>query len=151
MPFEPDIYVRGSVNSEILLVVDVKLKLPDRDATEHGLKKFMVSRLCPAGALITPENLWLYRERYLASQDDSVLSVGAFDISKIINFRPSGEDKRDEFAFEEVVQSWLESLRTEAGLRRLPRELRNAAELFLLPSILEGEIGAAHPRSLLTS
>jgi hypothetical protein len=150
MPFEPDIYVTGSVNSEIVLVVDVKTNLSDFEATERELKKFMAGTRCPAGALITPQKLWLYRDRYLPSQD-SVQNVGAFDISKILNFIPSGVGQRDEFAFENLVQSWLESLRTEAGLRRLPRELRNAVELFLMPSIFEGEIGAAHPRSLLNS
>jgi hypothetical protein len=151
MAFEPDIIVVGPESSEIALVVDVKTDLRDRETAEHQLKKFMSAMGCPVGLLVTPQRLWLYRDRYLAASEDSITQVGEFDLKRVLRFEPSGASHKDAFAFEELVQSWLEGLASESGLRELPSELRRAAELHIVPAISQGTIRAGHPRSSLSA
>ena len=104
-----------------------------------------------AHSLVTPQNLWLYSDQYLTSSEDSIRQVAAFDITNLLNFRPSGAGQRDALALEGVVQSWLEGLGTESGLRELPAELRRAVQLYIVPAISQGMIRAGHPRPSLSA
>ena len=142
MAFEPDIIVTGPENSEIALVVEVKTNVRGLEVSEQQLKKFMVAMRSPVGLLVTPDRLLLYRDEYLSSSEDSITKVGEFDIRNVLNFPQSG----DELALERLVQSWLEGLSTESGLRELPPEFRGAAQRFLVPAISQGAIRAGHPR-----
>lgn len=151
MAFEPDIIVTESEDSEIALVVEVKTAIHDFERTERELKEYMVGRRCPIGILVSPERLWLYRDRYLSSSADSVVKVTEFDVSGLLRFAPSGSGRNSALAFETEVQSWLESLSTEASLRELPAEARSAVELCIVPAISRGLVRAGHPRSSLSA
>jgi hypothetical protein len=149
MAFEPDIIVTGAESSEIALVAEVKTNLRDIENSKLQLKKFMVAMRCPVGLLVTPERLWLFRDRYLSSSEDSITQVAEFDVKSVLNFERARTGRADGLAFEQLVQSWLEGLSTESGLRELPSELRPAAQLYIVPAISQGAIRAGHPRSSL--
>lgn len=146
MPFEPDIIVSEPEGFGITLVVKVRTSAEGIEELERQLKKYMVGMGSPVGMLVTPEHLWLYRDQYLSKSQDSVAKVGEFDVRNIFRGVPS----RDASAFEQQVQSWLEGLSSESGLRKLPPKLRAAAEFYIVPAILHGEIRAGHPRSSLS-
>ncbi len=151
MAFEPDIIVTGPESADIALVVEVKANVRDLENSERQLKRFMVAMQCPVGLLVTPQRLWLYRDRYLSSSEDSIERVGEFLIEDILDFEQSGGGGKDELAFERLVQSWLEGLGTESGLHELPVELRRAVELYIAPAISQGTVRAGHPRSSLSA
>jgi hypothetical protein len=147
MAFEPDIIVTGAESSEIALVAEVKTNLRDVESSKHQLKRFMAAMRCPIGLLVTPERLWPFRDRYLSSSEDSITQVAEFDLRGVLNFEQARTGRSDELAFEQMVQSWMEGLATESGLRELPSELRPAAQLYIVPAISQGTIRAGHPRS----
>ena len=151
MAFEPDIIVTGPESPEIALVVEVKTNIRDLESTERQLKTYMAAMRCPVGLLVTPQHLWLYRDRYLASSEDSISRVGEFDVTSVLNFKQSDAERSDAVAFEGLVQSWLEDLATESGLRKLPSEFRRAAQLYIVPAISQGIVRAGHPRSSLSA
>ena len=150
MGFEPDIVVTGPEGTEIALVVEAKTKLYDFDATERQLKEYMVGMRCPVGLLVTPERLWVYRDQYISASDDSITKVGEFDLTNVLKFDEAGVRRKD-LAFEVLVQSWLEGLSTESGLRQLAPELRAAAQTYIVPAISQGGIRAGHPRYSLSA
>jgi hypothetical protein len=151
MAFDADIIVTDGEGSDIALVVEAKTAVRDLESAEHQLKRYMTGMQCPVGILVSPERLWLYRNRYLDSPADSVARVGEFDVSNVFHFTPSGSGRNSAFAFEAEVQSWLEGLRTEAGLRDLPADLRRAVRLYIDPAISNGTIRAGHPRESLSA
>jgi hypothetical protein len=151
MAFEPDIIVTGAESSEIALVAEVKTNLRDIESSKLQLKKYMAAMRCPVGLLVTPDRLWLFRDRYLSSSEDSITEVAEFDVKRVLNFEPARTGRADSFAFEQLVQSWLEGLATESGLRELPSELRPAAQLHIVPAISQGTVRAGHPRSSLSA
>src|ERR1035438_745352 len=117
MPFEPDIIVTGPDPSDVALVVEVKLASRSLEDSERQLKAYMASLRSPVGLLVTPERLRLYQDLYLPSLEDSITKVGEFDVNHILRFRPTQNPKADSLDFERNVQSWLEGLSTESGLR----------------------------------
>ena len=151
MAFEPDIVVSGAESSEIALVAEVKTSLGDIENSKLQLKKYMAAMRCPVGLLVTPERLWLFRDQYLSSSEDSITEVAEFNVKSILNFDQVRPGRGDALAFEQLVQSWLESLSTESGLRKLPSELRPAAQLYIVPAVSQGTIRAGHPRSSLSA
>jgi hypothetical protein len=118
----------------------------DLERVEKQLKEYMAAMKCPVGILVSPDRLWLYEDRYLDSSD-SIALVDSFDVSKVPDFARFRSERNSASLFEEKVQSWLEGLRTEAGLRELPPELRKAVRVYVDPAILNGSIRAAGPRS----
>jgi hypothetical protein len=151
MAFKPDIIVTGPDSSDIALVVEVKTSIRNLESSERQLKEFMTAMSCPVGLLVTPRRLWLYRNRYLGTSEDSIVRIGEFDVHDVLNFEPSGVGRKSGFQFEQLVQAWLEGLSTEAGLRELSADLRRAAEWYIVPAISQGTIRAGHPRSALSA
>jgi hypothetical protein len=147
MSFESDIVVTNRESSDLALVIEAKTSVPDLEKAELPLKRFMVGMRCPVGLLVTPQGLWLYRDRYLSSSESSVERVAEFDVRNVLKFGRSGSSPEDGAAFERFVQAWLERLGTEAGLSELPGELRSAVEWYIAPAISEGALRAGHPRS----
>jgi len=119
MPFEPDIIVTGPDASDVALVVEVKLSSQKPDDSERQLKANMASLRSPVGLLVTPQRIRLYQDRYLPSFEDSIAEVGDFDVNDILRFRPTQNPQADSLDFERNVQSWLEGLSSESGLRGL--------------------------------
>lgn len=147
MAFEPDIIVTGPESSDIAVVIEAKTSVCKLETSERQLKSFMSAMRCPVGVIVTPQRLWLYRDRYLGMSEESIERVAEFDIENVLNFELSGASRRDGIAFERFVQQWLEGLGTEAGLRELPTELRRAVESYVVPAISQGTIRAGHPRA----
>jgi hypothetical protein len=102
----------------------------------------------PVGLLVTPELLRLYRDEYLSESADSIAEVGEFDVRGVL--KSEANTGADPAAFERTVQSWLEGLSSESSLRDLPLGLRRAAQMFLVPAILQGTVRAGQPRASLS-
>jgi len=151
MALDPGIIVTDPESSEIAMVVEVKTDLRDLVSSERQLKRFMSTMGCPVGLLVTPRILRLYHDQYTSLSEDSIAQVGEFDVGDILHFAPAGKGRQDEFDLERVVQSWLESLATESGLRELPAELRRAALFYIVPAISQGSVRAGHPREPLAA
>ena len=146
MPFEPDIIVTGPDASDVALVVEVKLSSQTLEDSERQLKAYMASLGSPVGLLVTPHRLRLYQDRYLPSVEDSITEVGDFDVNDILRFRPTQNLQADSLDFERSVQSWLEGLSTESGLRSLSPEFRRAAQMYIVPALAQGVVRSGHPR-----
>jgi hypothetical protein len=146
MAFDPGIIVTDPDTSEIAMVVEVKTDVRSLDTSERQLKRFMSAMGCPVGLLVTPRLLRLYHDQYTSLSEDSIALAGEFDVGNILHFEPAGKGRQDEFDLERVVQSWLESLATESGLRELPADLRRAALFYIVPAISQGSVRAGHPR-----
>ena len=152
MAFEPDIVVTGPEPSEIALVVEVKTSSRSIDESERQLKKYMAAVGSPVGLLVTPDLLWIYRDQYLPSPEHSIIRVGEFEAKGLFrfersNFERSNKVTADTLSFERQVQSWLETLSTESGLRELAPDLRRAVQMYLVPALLQGAVRCGHPRS----
>jgi hypothetical protein len=143
--------VTGAESSEIALVAEAKTNIRDIESSKLQLKKFMAAMRCPLGLLVTPERLWLFRDQYLSSSEDSIAQVAEFDVKNVLNFEQTRTGGGDALAFEQLVQSWLEGLATESGLRELPSELRSAAQLYIVPAVSQGTIRAGRPRLSLSA
>ena len=141
MAFEADIIV--STVDGLALVVEAKVALPDLQQAEQQLKDYMVQMQCPVGMLVTPERLWLYRDSYLSRASQSVELVGEFDAREVWRDAPPLEGVQ----FEAFVQRWLEQL-GQQPMQRMPKNLREALQEYVLPAVRGGEIRAAHPRYL---
>jgi hypothetical protein len=133
------------------MAAEVKTDLPDLETSERQLKRFMSTMSCPVGLLVTPQILRLYHDQYTSLSDDSIAKVGEFDVGNILHLEPAGKGRQDEFDLESAVQSWLESLATESGLRKLPADLRRAALFYIIPAISQGSVRAGHPREPLVA
>jgi len=151
MAFEADIIVTDPESSDIAMVVEAKTSMHDLESSERQLKRYMAGMRCPVGLIVTPEQLRLYRNRYLSSSEDTIELVGAFDVHDVLNYKRSGDGRYDAFEFEGFVQAWLEGLGSEAGLQELPAELRRAAQWYIFPAVSQGVVRAGHPRSALSA
>jgi hypothetical protein len=150
MAFEPDTIVTGPEPAEIALVAEVKTSSRSIDDSERQLKNYMAAVSAPVGLLITPENLRIYRDQYLPS-DDSVIRVGKFNVKDVFQFANSGDAAADALGFERQVQSWLETLPTESGLEQLTLELRRAVQMYIVPALTQGSVRSGHPRLPITA
>lgn len=152
MAFQPDVIVTGSDPSEVLLVVEVKTSSRNLSASERLLKQYMTGVRSPTGLLVTPEFIWLFRDKYLASVDDSIVEIGEFNVRDVFHFRPTGDPSADALAFESRVQSWLEELSTVAlGSREISPELKRALLLYVVPALEQGSVRSGHPRFQVTA
>ena len=139
MAFEPDIIVTGP--DGIALVLEAKTRLPNLQNSEEQLKEYMIGMQCPTGVLVTPEHMWVYRDRYTARSPESIQRVGEFDTKDIWRHPPPA----DGTLFETFVQQWLERLAHEPA-QDLPRNVREALSEYVVPAVANGDVRAAHPR-----
>jgi hypothetical protein len=89
MPADVDIIVTSPDSTEIRLIAEAKLSLPDITSAEKALKLAMLRMASPVGLLVTPEKMWVYVDRYVSQSPESVDRVAEFDISKFLSFKPS--------------------------------------------------------------
>jgi hypothetical protein len=150
MAFRPDIIVTEADGSSIVLVAEVKTRAQNLETSVRQLKRYMAGMGCPVGVLVVPGRLWLYRDRYSGLSEDSIELVGEFDLHNVAGLGPDAS-RRSEIEFERSVQSWLEGLNTETGLRELDLELRRAVEWYIVPAISQGAVRAGHPRPALSA
>lgn len=151
MAFRPDIVVTDADGSALTLIVEVKTSTADWQRTEPQLKRFMAGMGCPIGLLVTPQKFRLYRDRYLSSSADSVELVAECETEKLLPAKLSSTSRRDEDAFAQAVQAWLEDLRSDSAVRELSGECRRVVQTCLLPALAEGVLRAGHPRPSLTA
>lgn len=146
MPFGPDIIVTDPETSAVLLVAEAKTSERNVGASESALKRYMAGMRCPVGILVTPKHLRLYRDQYLGTSEDSIARVAEFDTKDALKFKISKDDRGSEYQFVQLIQAWLEGLDSEAGLRELPADLRDAAQLYIFPAVSQGVVRARRPR-----
>ena len=145
MPAQADIIVSSPDSTEVKLVVEAKLQTPNLRETEHQLKNFMLQLRCPLGLLITPKRLWVYLDRFTSYSEDSIESLGEFNIEGLITFNSlaTGEG----VAFENAVQAWLEDLSNDKARGQLQDpKLREIINYYILPAVETGIVRAAGPR-----
>lgn len=151
MAFEPDILVTGHESSRLLFVVEAKFARVEDDvlvSTEAKLRDYMMSVMCSLGAIITPFHFRLYRNAFTSYEPASIELLGDFDLSQETIFDRSLHTSG--VAFETDVQRWIEGLRDERNRAGLSAPLRAAIEAHVLPALWEGEVRAAHHRSLVS-
>jgi hypothetical protein len=150
--FRPDLVVTSSDGTEMKLVVAVGRDQEDRKYVAEPLKRYMLGTHCPVGLLVVPTRIWIYRNRYLPNDQDSVEELGPF--SKVWppdslpqmfpGFAAAAAAALDQFV--QQVRNWLESLDTQASLRAMNQDLRSAVSDYLLPVLHEGVLRAGVPR-----
>lgn len=148
MPAQADIIVTSPDSTEVNLVVEAKLRFTDFPEAERQLKHYMLQVRCPLGILISPERLWIYRDRFTSNSEESVERLGEFGIAGLHPFDPvpaMADSKAAAAAFEDAVQDWLESL-PSSNTRGLEPKLRTAIDHYIVPAIENGIVGAAGPR-----
>lgn len=150
MAFEPDIIITSGDGSEYMMVVETKWHEQDLSTAEAQLKGYMSAVRSPVGLLVTPNQLRIFRDRYLPPPETSVEEIGRFDVSDLFGSYSKETGRNAALRFENEVQNWLESLSAHNAIDQLPEELRSAAESTIGPAVLRGIIRAGHPRSALT-
>ena len=140
MPFYPDIVVTELGSSHSLLVVEAKVGKATDDS-EAQLRHYMWEMGCPVGLLVTPSEIFLYRNLFTGYSNDSIEKVGAFPAPSVWS-EYGGRGSEPEF--ERRVQSWLEGL--TKGPADLSQEAVDALQQLVVPSLLQGDIHAAGPR-----
>jgi hypothetical protein len=150
MAFEPDIIVTGSDAPEIALVVKTTTDSRSVPELERQLKTFMMGMSSPLGMLVTPERLWLYRDRYLPFPNESIARIGDFDMQPVFHLEQAGKQMAAP-VFEQFVQSWLEGLSTDASANGLPPDMKRAVKTYIVPAVAQGQVRAAHLRLQLTT
>lgn len=149
MPAGIDIIVRSSDSTDTKLIVETKLAVSSLVKLEERLKSSMLRLSCPVGMIVTPEKMWLYADRYLSSNLDSVEEVGQYAIGHLLLYKrgANGNELQDSRRFENIVQAWLESLPRMSTRARLgDAKLWDALNKYVLPALETGDIRAAAPR-----
>lgn len=151
MAFEPDIIVTGPEPAEISLVAEVRTSLRSLKDSEQQLKRYMTAVSSPVGLIITPDHLRIYRDQYLSSLDNSVMKVAELNVKDVFKFAKSSNAAVDAVSFERQVQSWLETLSAESGLKQLSLEVRRAVQTHIIPALTHGSVRSGHPRLPITA
>jgi hypothetical protein len=160
MSFRPDILVTASDSPRVLLVVETKTRLVDPTLAEKQIKQYMQQMSCPVGLLITLENIFIYKDRYLGHSEESVDRMGPFPVPRkweALDLLHIESDERSdkrrpgfEFEFEEAVKLWLERIRTSNSVRGFSPEAEDAINSYVLPALSAGVIRGTGPRESLS-
>jgi hypothetical protein len=146
---QPDLIVASSDRIDILLAVEVKAtELWDVELAEKRLAEYMDKVGCPVGLIVTPKRILLYRNSYRLPV---LQRIGDFPYEPL----PPGwqgtlaanlPSATRAFLFERAVQTWLEGLVHPSVRASLPDDLAEAFDQFVVPALLQGELGATGPR-----
>lgn len=90
------------------------------------------------GLVVTSSAIRILRQTFRVSS--AVEIVGEFPLS----LAPGIEQTSDPIAFEDQVQRWLEALRDRR--QHVAEPLLSALDEHVVPSLIDGDIRAAHPR-----
>jgi hypothetical protein len=101
----------------------------------------MIGMQCPAGILVTPQRMWVYRDIFTARSPESIERVGEFDTRGLWRQPPP----TDEALFEEFIQQWLDHL-PQQPIGNLPANFGKALREYVVPAVANGDVRAAHPR-----
>jgi hypothetical protein len=146
MPAQADIVVLSPDSTDVQVVVEVKLNVASLRETERQLKNFMLQVRSGLGLLVSPQRLWVYRDRFTSDSEDSVELIGEFDIEGLIEFVPPATGS-GESTFEDAVQNWLESLPSGIARERVKdAKLWETINRYILPAVETGIVRAAGPR-----
>lgn len=120
------------------LVVEVKLG-GDLDQATEQVRKYMARVGAEVGLVVGPEVIRILRDTYRGQP--SIEVVGEFPIVQARGLRIG----TDVFEFEDSVQRWIESLQDGKDVAAEP--LRSALAQHVLPTIVDGIVRAAGPRT----
>jgi hypothetical protein len=123
---------------EVALVAEIKESVADLETAEKELRKYMVSRQCPVGMIVTPEHTWVYHDTFADTPGESIARVGEFITSELLRVRSA---PRDERALQRAVQAWLEQV-ASGWLHALPAslEMREPLLAHLVPAVIDGRV-----------
>lgn len=144
MQFEADVLVMACDTPDVLLVAEVKRRIPDRENAERALRSYMLARRCSLGLLVTPEKTWVYRDTYADFTPSSVQLVGEYPTNELLDVEVA---PADEAALQTAVREWLDrlALGSRSALPRTPAT-RAPVELFLVPAVTEGRVQSGMKR-----
>jgi hypothetical protein len=132
------------------MLVEVKSNatgLRARDAIEQ-LKRTMADFNCSIGLLAIGEKIILLRDSLEKYGGESISIVGEAGLPDSLLPPPDPYWKdHPHFEFEARVQRWLENLRSDLDLERLPEDLKTLLdEGSIVPLLRMGQVRAAGPR-----
>lgn len=147
----PDIVVTSTDSPRILVAVETKInRKPDKAAFQQ-LRHYMAKMSCPVGLLVSPEELYIFRNRYTGNDETNIDEIGRYRLGNIfqefVNMPADQASVNKGFLFERFVQNWLERLPI-GEIKRLPAELRDALETHVVPALESGVVRAAGPREM---
>ncbi|HLO87069.1 MAG TPA: hypothetical protein VK203_18985 [Nostocaceae cyanobacterium] len=144
----PDIIVT-SPDGEYLMIVEVKLNnvsINHKNAINQ-LKSLMIEFGCSIGLLVARERVIVLQDSFDDSHGSSIHVVGE---AKLPNYLlpPADEQWKGNpyLEFESQVQRWLEKLKLQANVNRLPDDLKNLFGGRIINLLQIGEVRAAGPR-----
>jgi hypothetical protein len=89
----------------------------------------------------------VYLDRYISQLPESVLKIGDFSISHLLQFKPQSTSPDEECRFEAAVPQFMEDLPQMATrIRNTDDRLWSVLHRHILPEIETGEVRAAAPR-----
>lgn len=142
---QPDIFVK-SPDGEYLMLVEVKLK-DTRQAIRYGiesLKRAMASFDCSVGLIVAGESVILLRDSLEEYDGASIYIVGEAKLPTLL-LPPADAQWQGEtgLEFESQVQNWLENLKMQTNVDKLPNDLRNLLGEPIINLLRWGEVRAA--------
>jgi len=142
---QPDIFVK-SPDGEYLMLVEVKLK-DTRQAIRYAiesLKRAMASFDCSVGLIVAGESVILLRDSLEEYDGASIYIVGEAKLPTSL-LPPADAQCQGEtgLEFESQVQNWLENLKIQTNVDKLPSDLRNLLGEPIINLLRWGEVRAA--------
>ncbi len=157
MPFEPDILVASEFGTDLLMIVEVKLRMRPSAVERFAspLKRYMASMNVETGVLISPQVMAIFVESYRGEGADSILKVAECTMDMVFpDFQygtklSSAQERKRAYAFERRVHRWLERLVEEPNVHADQGDVHRLIGEYLLPNLKSGTVRPA-PHSRMT-
>jgi hypothetical protein len=143
MSLWPDIIVGKPDSPEVLLAIEVRTDAAREEAAEEALREYMVRRNCPAGMLVTAENILFLRNPYTGYESNTIRRIGHCRTVELLGAMLLNTASESTLVL--MVEQWLESLGTN-GYHSWPPSAEEAIESCVLPAVIEGSVRSTGPR-----
>ena len=144
MSFEPDVVVVSPGAAH--LIAEARLQRSQDADPAEALRNYMLRMRVPAGMLVTPETVSIFRDTFRSESQQSIEQVAVLRTAEIPELQPFATGlNRDPIAFEDAVQAWLVHLRA----RLIEGDASGVDPVLaehIVPALAMGEIRAAGPR-----
>jgi hypothetical protein len=147
----PDIIVTSPDSPRVLIAIETKIAQKLSKDAVRQLQHYMVKMSCPLGLLVSPEELYIYRNRYTGSDENAIDEIGHYRLGNAFQGfvgRSPEQSPAKAYLFESYVQRWLEHLPKSDEIERLPADLKEALETHIVPALESGIVRAAGPREI---
>lgn len=140
MPVLPDIVVTKADLPEIVLAIEIKSSSVSPQFAAAQIKEYMARQSCPLGMLVTPDDIFFFRNPFTGYEVETIQSGGECRTQELLGVIPATEPE-----LELRVEQWLESL-PGSGTHTWPPSASEAIESLIVPSVIEGVVRATRPR-----